>query len=87
MRDDTIVKKPIITEKTMRLAQAGWFTFAVGARAKKNQIKTVVERLFKVKVLAVRTSRWPKGKKALVKLAPGQTIDLFVQEKDEKAKK
>jgi large subunit ribosomal protein L23 len=87
MRENAIIRKPMITEKTMRLVSFGWFTFAVGVGANKNQIKVAVEKLFKVKVVEVRTSKWQGRKKAIVKLAPGQKIDLFTKEKDEKAKK
>ncbi|MFH1841039.1 MAG: 50S ribosomal protein L23 [Candidatus Shapirobacteria bacterium] len=103
MRGDVIIKKPVITEKTMKLASTGWFTFEVDLRANKNQIREVVAEAFKVKVMEVKTarqkgkekrrrsggtSRKPDRKKAIVKLAPGQKIDLFaVENKDEKHKK
>jgi ribosomal protein L23 len=87
MREDLVIKKAVITEKTTKLAQKGWFTFAAGIKAGKNQIKTAVAKLFNVQVMAVRISRQGDKKKALVKLAPGQRIDLFVSEtKNEKQK-
>lgn len=67
------------------------YTFEVNQRANKFQIKKAVEELFKVKVVGVSTSYVrPKRrrvgvhrgytrswKKAVVRLAPGQTIELY----------
>ncbi len=89
-----IIKKPLITEKTVELAnKQNIYTFAVGATANKNQIKEAVEALYNVTVVEINTVvrqpeekktgkkrlsvTMPRKKKALVKLAEGQTIDLF----------
>lgn len=88
-----IIKKPIITEKSLRDAQMGVFTFEVDKNANKNQIKTNIEALFKVHVKEVRSANFhgkkrlvgkkrtpvaqPDRKKAWVKLAPNEKIDLF----------
>ena len=89
-----LIKKPIITEKTLALAATqNTYVFEVARTAEKNQIKKHIEDLFKVKVLSVNTvlghnnSRktgrkrirveQTRSKKALVKLAEGQTIALF----------
>jgi large subunit ribosomal protein L23 len=89
-----IIKRPLITEKTLRLAnEQNVYTFEVEYRASKAQITTAVESLFKVQVLKINTAftaskrrrvgkkRLPKlataSKKAMVKLAEGQTIELF----------
>lgn len=85
--------KPVITEKSMVLAQAGQFTFAVPREANKNQLKLTVEKLFPVNVLRVRILRLAgkirrSGKtrqarqisprfKAIVTLKAGQTIEYF----------
>lgn len=51
-----IIKKPVITEKTLQLAnQKNVYTFEVAKTASKNQIKEAVEQIFDVKVLAVNT--------------------------------
>lgn len=51
-----IVKKPVITEKTLKLANSqNVYTFEVAKTANKNQIKEAVEKIFEVKVLAVNT--------------------------------
>jgi ribosomal protein L23 len=87
MRSDVVVRRPVITEKTTRLAKAGWFTFRVDKQASKDQIREVVGKTFGVTVREVRTSRRLGQKKAMIKLAPGQKIDLFVMEKEDEKKK
>lgn len=93
MRDPrTIILAPVITEKALYLKEKyNQVTFWVDPSANKIEIKKAVEDLFNVKVLDVRTIRVkgkPKGsyrnpgrtsvrKKAIVKLAPGQTIEIF----------
>ena len=56
-----ILLKPLITEKTMRLAQAGQFTFSVRKGATKPAIARAAEEQFKVNVTRVTTSK-TKGK-------------------------
>jgi len=88
----TVILAPIITEKSMFLKEKyNQVTFWVDPSANKIEIKKAVEDLFKVKVIDVQTIRIkgkPKGglrargktsirKKAIVKLAPGQTIEFF----------
>ncbi|KKS80594.1 MAG: 50S ribosomal protein L23 [Candidatus Beckwithbacteria bacterium GW2011_GWA2_43_10] len=75
--------KPVITEKSMTLAQTGQFTFGFSGGMSKTQIKTGIENLFKVKVVKVRTSR---QNKAIVVLQPGQTIEYFELPKEKKKK-
>ncbi|MBU2052049.1 50S ribosomal protein L23, partial [Patescibacteria group bacterium] len=85
--------KPLITEKTMRLAQAGQFTFNVAIAAAKGAIAQTVATQFKVNVVKVTTlgvtgktrrtgkrrlaSKLPERKKAVVTLKAGQMIDYF----------
>ena len=86
-----IIKAPVITEKGSKLAQdEGKYLFKVDHRASKSEIKEAVEKIFKVKVDSISTINVkPKKrrvgryagmsneyKKAIVKLAEGQTIDL-----------
>ncbi|MCD6548165.1 MAG: 50S ribosomal protein L23 [Thermodesulfobacterium sp.] len=93
MRDSRkVILAPIITEKSMYLKEKyNQVSFWVDPSANKIEIKKAVEDLFKVKVLDVQTIRVkgkPKGgfrnpgrtsirKKAIVRLAEGQTIDFF----------
>ena len=85
-----IIKAPVITEKSSALAQEGKYVFKVDSKATKTEIKNAVEKIFKVKVESVstmnikpkkrRVGRYAglsnRAKKAIVKLADGQTIDL-----------
>ncbi len=93
MRDPrTIILAPIITEKSMYLKEKyNQISFWVDPSANKIEIKKAVEDLFKVKVVDVQTIRVkgkPKGgfrnpgktsirKKAIVRLAEGETIEFF----------
>jgi large subunit ribosomal protein L23 len=87
-----IIKKPLITEKGTRQKESyNQICLKVDRRANKVEIRQAVEQLFKTKVLEVKTmnimgkkrrigrnagakSDW---KKAIVKLAPGKTIEFF----------
>jgi len=60
----TIIKRPIITEKSTRLSrEENKYTFQVDKRAKKTQIKEAVEKLFGVTVVGVRTINVPRKTK------------------------
>ncbi|MFA7573858.1 MAG: 50S ribosomal protein L23, partial [Lutispora sp.] len=50
-----IIRKPVITEKSMGEMADKKYTFIVDASANKNQIKMAVEEVFKVKVDRVNT--------------------------------
>jgi len=85
-----VVLSPVVTEKATMLNEQGQVTFKVALEATKPEIKAAVEGLFGVTVKAVNTSvvkgktkrfRGRPGvrsdwKKAVVKLAEGQSIDL-----------
>jgi large subunit ribosomal protein L23 len=86
-----VIIRPVVSEKTYVLAEAGKYTFRVADRAHKTQIRQAVEELFDVNVEAVRTSTVkakPKRrgvyagnrrqwKKAVVQVKAGQTIPIF----------
>ncbi len=86
-----LIKYPIITDKATRLLELNQYTFATDLRANKDQIKSAIEYLFKVKVSAVNTyhapvkkkrigkfiGKKPKYKRAVVTLQSGSSIDLF----------
>jgi large subunit ribosomal protein L23 len=86
-----IIRQPIISEKSYALIGENKYTFRVHPRAQKTQIRSAVEEIFNVQVVAVRTMRqkpkpkrrgWTSGrtrswKKAVVELAPGNRIELF----------
>jgi large subunit ribosomal protein L23 len=87
----SVIVRPVISEKTYALIAAGKYTFRVDDRAHKFEIKDAVEQAFGVEVVKVRTSKVrskPKRrglhagrsrswKKAIVELAPGESIELF----------
>ena len=85
-----VVVAPHITEKSTLLSEHNAVVFKVAQSASKPAIKAAVEALFDVKVTGVnvqvvkgKTKRW-KGKpytrsdvkKAIVRLAEGQSIDV-----------
>ncbi len=85
-----IIRRPVLTEKSMRGTERGKYTFEVAGGANKHDIKKAVEELFDVTVTKVNTIKIPgrlkrRGqyrynvtghRKAIVTLAPGQKIDL-----------
>jgi large subunit ribosomal protein L23 len=86
-----VLIRPVISEKSYALMGDGKYTFRVHERAHKTQIAQAVEEVFGVHVTEVRTAKVrakPKRrglqsgvtrswKKAIVKLAPGERIELF----------
>ncbi len=50
-----IIKRPIITEKSMKLAQGNFYTFEVDKNATKTQIAKKIAEKFSVKVISVKT--------------------------------
>ena len=52
----SLVKYPILTEKTIQLLQSNQYSFAVDKKANKVSIKAAIEELFDVKVVSVNTS-------------------------------
>ena len=51
-----VIIRPVVSEKTFVLAEAGKYTFRVHDKAHKTQIRQAIEQLFDVKVLEVRTA-------------------------------
>ena len=93
MRDARdVVIRPVVTERSTLLAdELDAFTFIVAQDANKIEIRRAVEQLFEVRVSSVRTmnyrgkmrrvgrntGRRPGFKKAIVKLAEGERIDVY----------
>ncbi|MBE6349170.1 MAG: 50S ribosomal protein L23 [Spirochaetaceae bacterium] len=90
MMEDILIE-PVLSEKATLLREEGKYVFKVHPDANKFEIKDAVSKLFNVKVVSCtvmnvygkmkrvryrpgRTSSW---KKAIVKLAPGETIKVF----------
>jgi large subunit ribosomal protein L23 len=86
-----VIRRPLITEKATRALEGNQYTFEVDPRASKPDIKAAIEHLFEVRVLGVSTMNPPrrtrrigrfsgtraKVKKAVVRLAEGDSIQLF----------
>lgn len=87
-----VIRKPLVTEKSnIGREEGNVVTLAVDPRANKHEIAAAVEELFEVSVLEVRTMRMPRKsrrvgrflgrkpewKKAMVRLAEGQSIEFF----------
>ena len=86
----SVLRRPLITEKTTNGSEHGQVTFKVSADATKPEIKQAIEGLFKVKVTGVNTlvnkgkiksfrgRRGRRGdvKKAIVTLKDGDSIDI-----------
>jgi large subunit ribosomal protein L23 len=86
-----VIIRPVVSEKTYVLAEVGKYTFRVADTAHKTQIRQAIEELFDVKVVGVRTSsvkskpkrrgqtagRTRQWKKAVVQVAPGDSIPIF----------
>lgn len=88
-----VIKRPVVTEKSNAQADAdNQYTFEVDRRANKMQVKDAVETAFSVKVREVNivnippkkgrygrlmVTKKPAFKKAVVTLAPGNSIQFF----------
>lgn len=93
MKKNSVIIKPIISEKSTKEAAKNKFTFCVIKEADKKMIKRAIEDQFKVTVLDVATSvvkgkrkrvgtrrvevNVSSWKKATVRLAAGEKIDWF----------
>jgi len=87
-----VLRRPLLTEKTNLQSEVeNRYSFEVDRRANKLQVKEAVEKAFNVQVVAVniinmpskqrrlgrQVGHRPAWKKAVVKLAAGQRIQLF----------
>lgn len=94
MKLTEVIRRPIVTEKTVGLREsASTLVFQVSRDATKIQIRQAVEKLFGTKVAEVRTSlahgkmkrqgrfvgRRPDWKKAYVRLRDGEKVPDFVE--------
>ena len=87
-----VILEPVVSEKSYDLIQdLNTYTFIVDRRSNKTEIKQSVQRIFDVRVVSVNTMNrkgkrkrtgWVIGKRkntkrALVRLATGDSIDIF----------
>ena len=87
-----VILEPVVSEKSYDLIQdTNTYTFLVDTRSNKTEIKQAVQSIFDVRVLSVNTinrrgkrkrtgyvvGRRKNTKRAMVKLAIGDSIDIF----------
>ncbi|MBI2932829.1 MAG: 50S ribosomal protein L23 [Planctomycetes bacterium] len=88
-----ILRKPVVTEKSMARQQKGTYTFIVSMEATKTDVRRAVEKMYNVKVDLVRTllvkgklkrmknmlmeGRRKDWKKAYVTLKEGYRLDII----------
>ncbi|MBI2165774.1 MAG: 50S ribosomal protein L23 [Chloroflexi bacterium] len=85
-----VLVRPLVTEKSTRLQEGGWYTFQVEEAATRSQVKAAVEKAFTVHVERVNIA-WVHGrkkrmgrrevmvrpwKKAQVKLRAGEKLQI-----------
>lgn len=92
--DTEIIKKPLLSDKTLGLINNNQYSFLVTRKSNKLEIKAAIEKLFNVKIKRVNTAtqpskqrrvgrfigNQPRFKKAIVTLQPNQKIQLFQEE-------
>ena len=85
-----VILNPLVTEKSTQQSEFNKMVFSVPVNATKLEVKSSIEKIFSVKVKSVNTillkgkvkrfkgvlGRRSNTKKAIVTLAPGNTIDL-----------
>lgn len=99
MKYTEVIKRPIITEKSMRNVAVNQYTFEVAKNATKHQIAEAVAKLFEVEVYRIKVlnrrqkiKKW-RGKalrdlpqisrRAIVTINPEQKIKIFEEIKKE----
>jgi len=91
MEATTVIRRPLITEKSTAGTEHNRVAFEVDSRATKKEIRRAVESLYSVRVLSVATMnrrgeikrykygavQLPTVKRAIVKVHPEDKIELF----------
>lgn len=86
-----VIIRPVISERSYDMMSNGKYCFEVAKDSNKIEIKNAIQKIFDVRVVSVHVSnvkpkpkrvRYTPGhtkawKKAIVKLRPGDTIELF----------
>jgi large subunit ribosomal protein L23 len=94
-KDDprNVIIAPVVSEKSYSLMDDNAYTFRVHPRANKTEIRQAVEEIWSVRVARVNTinrkgkvkrfrytrGKRPDTKRAVVKLVPGDKIEIFEQ--------
>jgi large subunit ribosomal protein L23 len=89
-----VILEPVVSEKSYSLLDSNAYTFLVHPRANKTEIRQAVEQIWGVRVIKVNTNnrrgkakrfrfvegRRANSKRAVVKLAEGDKIEIFEQQ-------
>ena len=89
-----VILAPVVSEKSYSLLDGNAYTFVVHPDANKTEIRQAVEQIWDVRVLSVNTmnrkgktkrfrftaGKRPDTKRAIVKLAEGDKIEIFEQQ-------
>jgi large subunit ribosomal protein L23 len=89
----SVILAPIVSEKSYSLIDSNAYTFLVHPDANKTEIRQAVESIWGVRVIKVNTlnrkgkvkrfrytrGKRPDSKRAVVKLAEGDSIEIFEQ--------
>jgi large subunit ribosomal protein L23 len=89
-----VILAPVVSEKSYALLDTNAYTFTVHPQANKTEIRQAVEAIWDVKVVSVNTlnrkgkskrfrftmGKRPDTKRAIVKLAEGDSIEIFEQQ-------
>jgi large subunit ribosomal protein L23 len=89
----SIIKRPVITEKSLSATKDNTYTFEVAKEATKAQIRVALKHSFNVDAVSIRTSikkpttvstgrkrmtsKSPTTKKAIITIKAGQSIKVF----------
>ncbi|MBA3290271.1 MAG: 50S ribosomal protein L23 [Actinobacteria bacterium] len=89
-----VILAPVVSEKSYSLLDDNAYTFIVHPEANKTEIRQAVEKIWNVSVISVNTlnrkgkskrfrftqGKRPDTKRAVVKLAEGDKIEIFEQQ-------
>lgn len=89
-----VILAPVVSEKSYSLLDNNAYTFLVHRDANKTEIRQAIETIWNVKVVGVntinrkgkvkrfrfQTGKRPNSKRAIVKLAEGDKIEIFDQQ-------
>jgi len=93
MNNYDVIKRPLITEKSMKLVEKRQYTFEVAKEANKAEVKKAVEEIFNVHVTGVSimnclpkkkrvgkyTGYLPAVQKAIVTIKDGEKIEIYAK--------
>ena len=86
-----VILRPVVSEKSYAGIELNSYTFLVDPRSNKTEIKEAVQSIWDVRVISVNTlkrrgkvkrrgytkGKRPDEKRAIVTLAPGDSIEIF----------